>query len=111
MTAAHICHRCERMTRPGYTCQVDGLPIAAHAQAADCPLGLHASANSEPPAENPAPPPALAGDLMAALANRIGADRVAAWWTRIVGKPCHCAERRIWLNRVHLRLRAWLSRQ
>ena len=40
----------------------------------------------------------LAGDVVAAIAGRIGADRLAAWWERRTGRPCGCAERRERLN-------------
>lgn len=39
MSNAHHCHRCEQLTRPGYTCAKTGRTIADHAHQGDCPLG------------------------------------------------------------------------
>lgn len=78
------------------------------------------AAGLEPPPTAAAPcagPPAdplagipLAGDVVAALAARIGADRLAAWWAKKTGRPCGCAERRAKMNaatRVLIRSAGW----
>lgn len=39
MSNAHHCHRCDHLTRPGYTCAKTGRAIADHAHHGDCPLG------------------------------------------------------------------------
>lgn len=49
----------------------------------------------------------LAGDVVEAIARRIGADRLAKWWERQTGRPCGCAERRERLNRATERLLRW----
>lgn len=56
-------------------------------------------------------PPALplAGDLVAALTARIGADRAAEWISDKLGKDCGCATRRAALNRLDAKLRSWLG--
>ena len=50
----------------------------------------------------------LAGDLVAAAAKRIGADRLAKLWEKWTGKPCGCAERKERMNRATERLLKWL---
>ncbi|HEX4123797.1 MAG TPA: hypothetical protein VHY37_03660 [Tepidisphaeraceae bacterium] len=53
----------------------------------------------------------LAGDIIAALAARFGADRVAKWLARCVGaKSCGCARRQAKLNRMHAAARKWLAK-
>jgi hypothetical protein len=42
----------------------------------------------------------LAGDVVAAIAARVGADRLAKWWEAKTGLPCGCEERRGKLNRA-----------
>lgn len=61
-----------------------------------------------PRGETPGPTPGtipLAGDLVAALTARIGADRAAEWVASKLGKPCGCAARREKLNRLDRKLR------
>lgn len=55
-----------------------------------------------PPPDPPSPLAGipLAGDVVAALAARLGADRLARWWAEKTGRPCGCAERRAKLNRA-----------
>jgi hypothetical protein len=69
---------------------------------------------SPPPPTSPRPRPVpalpdipLAGDVVEAIARRIGADRLAAWWEKQTGKPCGCAERKEKLNRATGRLLRW----
>jgi hypothetical protein len=59
-----------------------------------------------------APPPdiPLAGDVVATIARRIGADRLAAWWEGQTGRPCGCEGRKAALNRATERLLRWLGR-
>lgn len=92
---AHVCHRCDRMQRPAFTCAESGLPIAEHADSGQCPLNKF----SDP----------LAGDVLAQWANRLGAERFKAWWRKVSGKPCRCDRRVAWINRVHERLKRRLK--
>jgi hypothetical protein len=66
------------------------------------------------PARPPRPPMPpdipLAGDVVEAIARRIGADRLAAWWEQKTGKPCGCEGRKAALNRATGRLLKWLGR-
>jgi hypothetical protein len=55
-------------------------------------------------------PPLLAGDVVAAIAARLGADRAAKLLERISGKDCGCAKRQAWLNRWHEKLRRRFQR-
>lgn len=43
----------------------------------------------------------LLGDKTAELLKRVGADKVAAAYARITGRPCACNRRKEILNRVH----------
>jgi hypothetical protein len=58
-----------------------------------------------PPKATPDIP--LAGDVVEAIAKRIGADRLAKWWEAQTGQPCGCAERKAKLNRATRRLLRW----
>lgn len=49
----------------------------------------------------------LAGDVVEAIARRIGADRLTAWWERQTGMPCGCVDRKETLNRATERLLRW----
>jgi hypothetical protein len=60
---------------------------------------------SVPPRPHPDIP--LAGDVVAAMARRLGADRLAKLWERWTGQSCGCAERRAKLNRATERLLRW----
>lgn len=66
----------------------------------------------DPVAVNPPSPSPLAGDLVAALASRIGADRAAAWVARQLGANggCGCKSRQETLNRLDRAVRAFLAR-
>jgi hypothetical protein len=78
-------HYCPGLVDPSY-CQTVGLgPAPAHAIP-------------------------LAGDLVEALARRIGADRLSKWVEAKTGQPCACEERRQKLNRLDEKLRRFLSR-
>ena len=55
------------------------------------------------PGQNGTDPLALAadrglGDEFAALAAKLGADKLAAWWERTMGLSCGCNGRKAWLN-------------
>jgi hypothetical protein len=62
---------------------------------------------SVPP--RPYPDIPLAGDVVEAMAKRLGADRLASWWEAMTGLPCGCAERREKLNRATERLLRWFG--
>jgi hypothetical protein len=49
----------------------------------------------------------LAGDLVEAVAKRIGAARLAKWIEAKTGQPCHCDARRDALNRLSEKLLKW----
>lgn len=51
----------------------------------------------------------LAGDLVAALTARVGADRAAEWVASKLGKDCGCAARREKLNRLDQSVRKFLG--
>jgi hypothetical protein len=51
----------------------------------------------------------LAGDLVAALTKRIGADRAAKYVADKLGADCHCEERRQKLNALDARVRRFLG--
>lgn len=51
----------------------------------------------------------LAGDVFAALAARIGADRAAKWVAAKLGAPCGCEERRRKMNELDMKLRKWFG--
>jgi hypothetical protein len=52
----------------------------------------------------------LAGDLVEALAKRIGADRLARLWEQWTGKPCNCSQRKEAMNRASEKLLKWARR-
>lgn len=56
---------------------------------------------------SPRPDIPLAGDLVEALAKRIGADRLAKLWEQWTGQPCNCAARREAMNRATEKLLKW----
>lgn len=45
--------------------------------------------------------PVLLGDKTAELLKKVGADKIAEAYARIVGRPCACNRRKEMLNRVH----------
>lgn len=51
----------------------------------------------------------LAGDMVEAIARRIGADRLAAWWERQTGRPCGCARRKEYMNKATENLLRWMK--
>jgi hypothetical protein len=51
----------------------------------------------------------LAGDLVEALARRVGADRLAAYVARKLGQPCNCPARQARLNALDRRFRRWVT--
>lgn len=57
---------------------------------------------------SPAPSIPLAGDLVAALTARIGADRAAKWIAAKLGTDCRCAARQARLNSLDRTVRRWL---
>jgi hypothetical protein len=64
-----------------------------------------------PPAETRPREILLAGDLVAAVTARLGADRLAKWLAKVAtGVPdCGCLERQRKLNEIDARLRKWLG--
>lgn len=66
--------------------------------------------SARPPRPSMSPDIPLAGDVVAKIAGRIGADRLAAWWEQKTGRPCDCEGRKARLNRATERLLRWLSR-
>lgn len=76
---------------------------------------LDRAAGPEPTRPRPvAPPPTpaipLAGDLVAALTAKIGADRAAKWVATKLGKDdCGCGARRAKLNALDAKVRAFLG--
>lgn len=115
-----ICHRCEhraqRCNGP-CPCLVDGADIIDHATKASCPLGKFSEPEAPATAAGSIGEPAkqealipLPGDLIEAVAKRIGLDRLAKFWERRTGKPCGCAERKEKINRTTERLLRWLGK-
>lgn len=103
------CHACIRgMGRT--TCPDDGLDVGRHAEKGDCPRGLHVKCEDEIPMRSRFAEIPLPGDLIEALAKRIGADRLAKLWERWTGKPCGCKERQEKMNNAARRLMRWLGR-
>ncbi len=49
----------------------------------------------------------LAGDIVEAIARRIGADRLAAWWEAKTGRGCGCGARKEAMNRATEKLLKW----
>lgn len=74
----------------------------------DCPLA-HDLCNCPPAGAGVAAVP-LAGDLVADLAHRIGADRAARWVAGKIGTDCGCKGRQDALNRVDASIRRFLGR-
>jgi hypothetical protein len=93
-----ICHRCTHRASPcagQCACGQSGRDIVAHAEAGNCPLGLHHQANLGMP---------LPGDIMESLAKRFGIDRLARLWERRTGRSCGCARRKERMNALARRL-------
>lgn len=61
-------------------------------------------------AARPLPDIPLAGDVVEAIARRIGADRLARLWEDWTGKPCGCEERKERLNAATEKLLKWARR-
>lgn len=68
------------------------------------PAVIHAGAG---PVARPLPDIPLAGDVVEALAKRIGADRLARIWEQWTGVPCGCEERKAKLNAATEKLLKW----
>jgi hypothetical protein len=51
----------------------------------------------------------LAGDLMKAAAEKLGADRLASYISGKLGVDCGCPARQAALNRLDAKLRKWLG--
>lgn len=98
-----VCGSCTR--REGAICRESGGSIYHHASRG-CPLQRFQSAESG----TSQPAPRLAGDILAVIAARIGAARVASWLGRI-GIDCGCPHRLQRLNRVDAKLRKWFARK
>jgi len=113
--------RCPFRSPPPYAgkclCTVSGRDIIEHATEGSCPKGYYTTGLPDIPpttgtaAASPHPPDIpLAGDVVEAIAKRIGADRLAKLWERWTGTPCGCAERKAKLNAASVRLLKWLGR-
>jgi len=63
-----------------------------------------------PPPGAPAKPAVPCGDLFAAVARYVGADRLARLWEKWTGKPCGCPERQAAMNKACAALEKWLRR-
>ena len=57
-----------------------------------------------------APDIPLPGDAIEALAKKVGADELAAWWTQKTGLPCGCEERKRLINDAVKILLSWIGR-
>jgi hypothetical protein len=87
-----VCHRCRHRSprcAGSCACEKSGRDIMAHAVAGDCPLGLHQPSNRGIP---------LPGDIIEALAKRLGLARLARLWEKRTGRSCGCARRKEWMN-------------
>jgi hypothetical protein len=62
------------------------------------------------PVGPPIPDIPLAGDVVAAVAKAVGADRLARLWEEWTGIPCGCPERQEKLNRASAKLIKWARR-
>jgi hypothetical protein len=49
----------------------------------------------------------LAGDVVEAIAKRLGVDHLARWWESRTGKMCGCPARKEAMNRASEKLLAW----
>lgn len=108
-----ICHRCEQMESACHgscACMVDMVDISLHAESSECPLGKFSSCVDALVAKMPSRRPSipLAGDILEAAIKRIGADRLAKWWTKRVGN-CGCSARKEKINAADRKLRKWLG--
>ena len=81
--------------------------VIAAAEGRIVSAGVAVPCPDPPPPADPLSSIPLAGDVVAALAARIGAARLAAWWARRTGRPCGCAERRERLNAATRALIRW----
>jgi hypothetical protein len=77
-------------------------------QDAGRPLPVQAAVPCNEPVLLTTPFP-LAGDLVEAVAKRIGAARLAKWIEAKTGQPCHCDARRDALNRLSEKLLKWAN--
>jgi hypothetical protein len=112
------CRRCPLRAGPRpHVCSVDGESCLGHASRVHCPNGFYEEVTRELAARQALPilpdrpPIPLAGDVVEAIAKRIGADRLAKWWERLTRKPCGCAQRKKRLNAATRRLLAWWGRR
>jgi hypothetical protein len=103
-----ICVNCKHLgaiVGGRFRCGVDGEPIQHHADTGVCPKGKFSDVPSPASPLVGMPRLPLAGDLVAAMTERVGIDRLAKFASRIAGKDCGCSERREWLNRLDRRIR------
>jgi hypothetical protein len=77
-------------------------------QDAGRPLPVQAAVSCNEPVVLTTPIP-LAGDIVEAVAKRIGAARLAKWIEKHVGVDCGCAGRRDALNRLSEKLLKWAN--
>jgi hypothetical protein len=95
---------------PGGPCRGHGTPACEHVAAGrrDWIGWVLAGAGPEASGGASTAPIPLAGDLVAALTARVGADRLASWVAAQLGADCGCAERQRKLNELDVKLRRWL---
>lgn len=106
------CHRCLRGRKiicdGACPCPLDGVEIRTHARAGQCPAD-HFAGNPIPLREPTRKIP-LAGDIVEALARRLGADKAAEKLARLIClADCRCPKRRDRLNALDRRLRRILA--
>lgn len=121
------CVRCpmrQKVCVGSCTCTVDGRDIKEHASAGECPQDRYGKENAVRTPMPTAPPlrpvpesdwplavKALAlmradgergvGDTAARLLAHLGADSMAAAYTKLIGRDCRCGDRRERLNLLY----------
>jgi hypothetical protein len=111
---AVMCNRCE--FSQGNACTVDAKSVPEHVKSNACPNGYYdnppdmMSAGAAFSVESLAASIPLAGDVLEKIICRVGADRLATWWTKMTGHDCGCADRQAWLNRTTEKLVRWAHR-
>lgn len=84
------------------------LAVSARDEGRPLPVNPEAMPCNEAPV---APQIPLAGDLVESMTRRIGADRLAKWLAAKLGVDCGCEARRIAINKLDAKIRAYLSGQ
>jgi hypothetical protein len=91
---------------PDFNPAYASLVIAMATGEATSPAEGHPSPQQSPTPLETLP---LAGDIVAAAAEKIGAARLAKWIEEKTGVPCGCPERQAALNRLDEKLRKFLN--